>query len=282
MIKLKKLIMENLLESEKKLSELPNLLDKKNDDKNDNKENEKILEPIDSQKKSVTPILYNEIPEDNTAFKSLLTLLISHGKDSNTLDGIASSLVRSVFNFKNKQSFDSFLKKTQESFGDIPGYIDLIDKMKVHVPDTDNNYTDTSVNISEVLKILKKIYLEEKNNPCWKGYKQIGMKIKNKKKVPNCVPKLKEIIKKFLNEIIEESKCTKVTKKTSSSRKDKKWMKCVKQPDGSIKRIHWGDPNAKVTGKSGNTKRKKNFKARHDCKNAKPGTAKYQACKDWE
>lgn len=26
------------------------------------------------------------------------------------------------------------------------------------------------------------------NNPCWKGYKQIGMKEKNGKQVPNCVP----------------------------------------------------------------------------------------------
>jgi len=25
-------------------------------------------------------------------------------------------------------------------------------------------------------------------NPCWKGYVQVGMKIKNGTKVPNCVP----------------------------------------------------------------------------------------------
>ncbi len=29
----------------------------------------------------------------------------------------------------------------------------------------------------------------EDNDPCWKDYKQIGMKKKGKKKVPNCVPK---------------------------------------------------------------------------------------------
>ena len=27
-----------------------------------------------------------------------------------------------------------------------------------------------------------------KANPCWKGYKQVGMKKKNNKTVPNCVP----------------------------------------------------------------------------------------------
>ena len=30
---------------------------------------------------------------------------------------------------------------------------------------------------------------EAKDDPCWKDYKQIGMKNKNGKKVPNCVPK---------------------------------------------------------------------------------------------
>ena len=33
-----------------------------------------------------------------------------------------------------------------------------------------------------------KEYLEAKN-PCWKGYRQLGMKKKNGKEVPNCVPK---------------------------------------------------------------------------------------------
>lgn len=80
--------------------------------------------------------------------------------------------------------------------------------------------------------------------------------------------------------IDEAARCTKVTKKASSDRKDKKYMKCVKSGKG-YKRIHWGDPNAKVTGKSGNTKRKKSFRARHKCSTAKPGTPKYYACKDW-
>ena len=81
--------------------------------------------------------------------------------------------------------------------------------------------------------------------------------------------------------LIMEEKCTKVTKKAHSSRKGKKWMKCAKQSDGSIKRIHWGQAGVRVTGKSGNTKRKKSFRARHGCSNAKAGTPKAMACKDW-
>jgi hypothetical protein len=84
-------------------------------------------------------------------------------------------------------------------------------------------------------------------------------------------------------EILEEAKsarCTKVTKKASSTRPGKKWMKCVKSGNG-YKRIHWGQAGVRVTGKSGNTKRKKSFRARHKCSSAKPGTPRYQACKDW-
>ena len=30
-------------------------------------------------------------------------------------------------------------------------------------------------------------FLESRKNPCWKGYKQIGTKLKRVRKVPNCV-----------------------------------------------------------------------------------------------
>jgi hypothetical protein len=86
-----------------------------------------------------------------------------------------------------------------------------------------------------------------------------------------------------LMEIFEEKskKCTGPTKKASSDRKGKKWTKCARQSDGSYKRIHWGQKGVRVTGKSGNTKRKKSFKKRHNCSNAKAGSPQAMACKDW-
>lgn len=30
--------------------------------------------------------------------------------------------------------------------------------------------------------------MSKKTDPCWEGYTQVGMKMKNGKKVPNCVP----------------------------------------------------------------------------------------------
>ena len=85
----------------------------------------------------------------------------------------------------------------------------------------------------------------------------------------------------FEEDLSEAGKCTGPTKKASSTSKGKKWMKCVKSDSGGYKRIHWGQKGVRVTGKSGNTKRKKSFKARHGCKGAKANTPKGQACKDW-
>ncbi len=84
-------------------------------------------------------------------------------------------------------------------------------------------------------------------------------------------------------ELLEKksARCTGPTKKASSDRKGKKWTKCARQSDGSYKRIHWGQAGVRVTGKSGNTKRKKSFKKRHGCSSAKAGTPKAMACKDW-
>ena len=78
----------------------------------------------------------------------------------------------------------------------------------------------------------------------------------------------------------KNAKCTKTTKKASSTSKGKKWMKCVKSDSGGYKGIHWGQKGVKVSGKA-NTKRRKSFRARHKCSTAKANTPRGQACKDW-
>ena len=74
------------------------------------------------------------------------------------------------------------------------------------------------------------------------------------------------------------------TKKTSSDRKGKKWMACVPaKKKGKYKKVHWGQKGVSVTGKRGNTKRKKSFRASHKCKTCKRGdySARCMACRDW-
>ena len=148
-----------------------------------------------------------------------------------------------------------------------------------------------------------KQYHEEKQKgvdgkACWKGYARRGTKKKGDKTVDNCVKVTEsstahashdegeyedEDFQGEYDEQLDEksARCTKTTKKASSTSKGKKWMKCVKSDSGGYKRIHWGQKGAKVTGKSGNTKRKKSFRARHKCSTAKANTPRGQACKDW-
>lgn len=84
----------------------------------------------------------------------------------------------------------------------------------------------------------------------------------------------------FTNEMInEETKCTKVTGQQSSSRSDKKYMRCVKTPTG-YKRVHYGDPNLRI--KKSNPKKRKAFRARHKCSQKKDKTSPgYWSCKNW-
>lgn len=105
---------------------------------------------------------------------------------------------------------------------------------------------------------------------------------KKKESISLTEEQIDTIVEEILTQLDESGKCTGPTQKASSTSKGKKWMQCVKNPDGKgYKRIHWGQKGVRVTGDSGNTKRKKSFRARHGCKDAKPGTAKYMACKDW-
>ena len=78
--------------------------------------------------------------------------------------------------------------------------------------------------------------------------------------------------------------CKRRTKKTSSDRKGKKWMACVPAgKKGKYKKVHWGQRGVSVTGKRGNTKRKKSFIARHNSKSCGRGdySARCMACRDW-
>lgn len=47
------------------------------------------------------------------------------------------------------------------------------------------------------IKLFEEFVKENKDeNPCWDGYEMVGMKEKDGKEVPNCVPKKKKKSKK--------------------------------------------------------------------------------------
>ena len=61
----------------------------------------------------------------------------------------------------------------------------------------------------------------------------------------------------------------------------KKFKVYVKDPKtGNTKKVNFGDPNMRI--KKSNPKRRKSFRARHNCDNPGPKTkARYWSCKAW-
>ena len=61
----------------------------------------------------------------------------------------------------------------------------------------------------------------------------------------------------------------------------KKFKVYVKDPKtGNVKKVNFGDPNMRI--KKSNPKRRKSFRARHNCDNPGPKTkARYWSCRNW-
>ena len=66
-----------------------------------------------------------------------------------------------------------------ENEKDIPAWI------QDHISNAENYITQASFGYYEYENESKVV---KENAPCWKGYKQVGMKDKSGKQVPNCVP----------------------------------------------------------------------------------------------
>tara|TARA_A200000159_G_C7291391_1_gene325911 strand:- start:156 stop:1007 length:852 start_codon:yes stop_codon:yes gene_type:complete len=82
------------------------------------------------------------------------------------------------------------------------------------------------------------------------------------------------------DELEEGGSCDGPTQKTTSTAKGKKYMKCIKNPDGKgYIRKHWGQKGTRAAPKG--SARNKSFNKRHDCKNAKAGSANKLSCDDW-
>ena len=120
----------------------------------------------------------------------------------------------------------------------------------------------------------------EQDDPCWDGYKQIGMKKKDGKKVPNCVP---EELNSWgeLEEAAEyQGKKVTLNKPFYTPDGPKKSAVYVTGPKDDVVIVRFGDPNMEI--KRDDPERRKSFRARHGCDNPGPKwKAKYWSCKAW-
>jgi hypothetical protein len=131
---------------------------------------------------------------------------------------------------------------------------------------------------------------EKKDDPCWDGYRQLGMKKKGGKKVPNCIPEdveeftLEEAEEIFgdLDDTLTEAEYQGRTVKLNKPMQGdvKKFKVYVKNEKGNVVKVNFGDPDMRI--KKSNPARRKSFRARHNCDNPGPKTkARYWSCRKW-
>ena len=158
--------------------------------------------------------------------------------------------------------------------------------------------------------IKLKELLNEIQEACWDTHKQIGMKEKDGRMVPNCVKKegfvdednieeydveseqdIKEFVQ-FMREYKQplceaEYRGRKVNLGKPMQGDVKKFKVYVKNPKGKVVKVNFGFGGSSAKGKrmsikKNNPARRKNFRARHNCDNPGPRTkARYWSCRAW-
>ena len=139
---------------------------------------------------------------------------------------------------------------------------------------------------------FEKLLLEK---ACWSGYKQIGMKKKNGKTVPNCVPESYDVwneetgkgytltldhcgCEDNINEAEYQGRKVKLNKPMQGD--TAKFKVYVKNQKGNIVKVNFGQKGARI--KKSNPERRSNFRARHNCDTPGPKwKARYWSCKAW-
>ena len=142
--------------------------------------------------------------------------------------------------------------------------------------------------------------MEEARGSCWVGYKQIGMKDKGGKKVPNCVKEevdiyyeengkgygytFEFITDKSLQEAEYQGRKVKLNKIMQGDQK--KFKVYVKNPKGNVVKVNFGQGGKAKGGtmriRKSNPEARKSFRARHNCDNPGPKhKARYWACRTW-
>ena len=138
--------------------------------------------------------------------------------------------------------------------------------------------------------------ITEKRGTCWVGYKQVGMKEKGGKMVPNCVKEIYyeengkgygytfEFYDGNLQEAEYKGRKVKLNKIMQGDKK--KFKVYVKNDKGNVVVVHFGQGGDAKGGtmriRKSNPKARANFRARHNCDNPGPRhKARYWSCRKW-
>jgi len=124
---------------------------------------------------------------------------------------------------------------------------------------------------------------------CWKGYRKDGTKMKDGKRVNNCVKVSEDeytwegdLDMLYDDEILDEAEYQgrKVKLGKPMQGDVKKFKVYVKNPKGNVVKVNFGDPDMRI--KKSNPARRRSFRARHNCDNPGPRhKARYWSCRKW-
>ena len=132
----------------------------------------------------------------------------------------------------------------------------------------------------DLAKQVEMVERLEEDDPCWDTHKQVGMKKKGGKMVPNCVPKNEDLNEWGEVEEAAEYQGRKVTLNKPTKGDIKKSKVYVKNEKGNVVKVEFGDPNMQI--QKDIPARRKSFRARHNCDNPGPKwKARYWSCKAW-
>ena len=140
---------------------------------------------------------------------------------------------------------------------------------------------------------------DEARGTCWVGYKQVGMKKKGDRMVPNCVKEVYDIYwetqdescgytfefeKQPMTEAEYQGRKVKLGKIMQGDAK--KFKVYVKNPKGNVVKVNFGQGGDAKGGtmriRKSNPKARANFRARHNCDNPGPRhKARYWSCRKW-
>ena len=142
--------------------------------------------------------------------------------------------------------------------------------------------------------------MKEARGSCWVGFKQVGMKDKGGRKVPNCVKEVIEVYYETNGEghgyTLAHVKDLSLTEAEYQGRKvklgkimqgdQKKFKVYVKNPKGNVVKVNFGQGGGAKGGtmriRKSNPKARASFRARHNCDSPGPRhKARYWSCRKW-
>jgi hypothetical protein len=155
---------------------------------------------------------------------------------------------------------------------------------------------------TEAKTFLKENQMKEARGTCWVGFKQVGMKDKGGRKVPNCVKETTEIfyeengkahgytleylrLPEDINEAEYQGRKVKLGKPMQGD--VKKFKVYVKNPAGNVVKVNFGHGGSSAKGKTmkirkSNPDARRSFRARHNCDTPGPRhKARYWSCRKW-